>query len=106
MTELEYSYTILKYRHDAAAGEVLNIGVVLFSPTTGQVGVQFDPRYGRLSQTFAHFDGDLYKRVLERLNAALTSMARPMRENLFELDARSRFDDAGDLVRAAGQTRD
>lgn len=101
MTDIEYSYTILKYRHDAAAGEVLNVGVVLFSPSTGQVGLQFDPRYGRLSQTFAHFDGELYKRVLERLSVAVNSLATPMRGNLFELDARSKFEDAGGLVRAA-----
>lgn len=51
MNELEYTYTVLKYRHDAAAGEVLNVGVVLFSEVTGQVGMLYDQRCSRLSQS-------------------------------------------------------
>ncbi len=101
MRTTDYSYTILKYRHDAAAGETLNVGVVLFAPETGEVGVHFSQRYGRLSEAFAGFDGDLYRSALGRLQKALETMSRPMSGGLFQLEERERFANVGALVRAA-----
>ncbi len=101
MNELEYSYAILKYRHDVAAGEVLNIGLVLFAPSLGQVGIVFDTRYARLSQAFANFDGEMYRSVTGRFTTALKSLAQPMSNNLFEIEERRRFDDVSGLIRLA-----
>ncbi|MCW5943272.1 MAG: DUF3037 domain-containing protein [Fimbriimonadaceae bacterium] len=101
MSEHEYSYTILKYRPDAVAGEVMNIGVALFCRETGQVGVLFDHRYRRLSQAFARFDGEAYKRVLGGLTSALERLGGTMAGNLFELEERGRFSDVSALLRAA-----
>jgi hypothetical protein len=101
MNEIEYSYTILKYRNDAVAGEVLNVGVVLFCQETGQVGVRFDHRYRRLSQAFAQFDGEAYRHVLERLTRTLETLGKRMDGNLLALESREQFMDAIGLVRAA-----
>jgi hypothetical protein len=98
MSEVTYTYSVLKYRHDAAAGEVLNVGVVLFTRETGQVGLEYDHRYARLSEAFAHFDGDQYRAVLTRLERALATMAKPMAEGLYQLEERERFADVGALL--------
>jgi hypothetical protein len=98
---LSYSYTVLKYRHDPVAEEVLNVGVVLYVPDCGQIGVLYDRRYGRLSQTFAHFDGNLYRSVLRRLEDALAAIAKPLSEGLYQVDERDKFRDVGTILRAA-----
>lgn len=101
MNELEYSYTVIKYRHDPAAGEVLNVGIVLYCPVTGQVGTLHDSRYRRLSQAFAGFDGDRYRQILTQLEKAISRLGKPLTGNLFEVDERKRFPDVGSLVRTA-----
>ena len=95
------SYTVLKYRHDAAAGEVLNFGVVLYSPETGQIGLNVSSGYGRLSEAFAGFEGDLYRTVTGRLQSAMERIARHTSEGLFQVEERDRYKAAGALVRAA-----
>jgi len=100
MTELEYSYTILKYRHDAVAGEVMNIGVVLFCRDTGQVGFEFSPHYRRLSQAFPNFDGDGYRLTMGRFKSALESLGSFRTTRLVELTSSLRFADIQALLRA------
>jgi hypothetical protein len=97
---MKYSYTVVKYRHDAAAGEVLNVAVVLYSPETGQVGVTYSPRFSRLSEAFADFDGDLYRAVLRKLEQGVAALARPMSEGLFQMEERERYLDVGQVLRA------
>jgi hypothetical protein len=97
---IEYSYTLLKYRHDQAAGEVLNVGVALLS-SEGQVGVCWSSRYARLSEAFAGFDGELYKDVLEKIERALERISKPMREGLFQLEEREKYPHIGSVVRLA-----
>jgi hypothetical protein len=96
---MEYSYTIVKYRHDAAAGEVLNVAVVLYSPQSGQLGVISSPRFRRLSEAFAGFDGELYRSVLRGLEERLAALARPMSEGLFQLEEREKYSDVGQVLR-------
>ena len=98
---INYSYTVLKYRHDSAAGEVLNIGVVIYAQEEGIVGFRADSRYRRLSETFANFDGDMYRAVIARLGTALRRMAQPLEDGLFKIEAREQVSDAIALVRAA-----
>lgn len=101
MGTINTSYTVLKYRHDSAAGEVLNFGVVLYSPETGEVGVAMSSRYGRLSEAFAGFEGELYKTVTRRFETALENLGRHTSEGLFQIEERQKYTDAGALVRAA-----
>jgi hypothetical protein len=99
MTEVEYSYAILKYRHDSAAGEVLNVGVAIYAPDSGVVAMCHDPRYSRLSQTFANFDGEMYRKVLGKLQMALATASKPLSGELFVLEARESIADIGVLIR-------
>jgi hypothetical protein len=83
MKKIAYTYCVVRYVHDPAAGEMLNIGVLLFAPDANYLGLQLEARYERLSGAFAGFDGENYKRVLRRLESAVEAIqARPARSEL------------------------
>lgn len=100
MDMTEYSYVILKYRHDVAAGEVLNVGVVMFAPGTGQVGALTSDRYSRLSKAFAHFDGNQHRATMDRLETQLTVLGSRLSAGIFQYEERAQFTDAGAVVRS------
>ncbi len=71
MSELSYIYSIIRYVHDPAVGESLNIGVILWAPSVRFLDVKFEHRYHRLSKTFIEFDGEHYKATLHQFEEAL-----------------------------------
>lgn len=100
MKNYEYSYAVIKYRHDIVADEVLNIGVVMYAPECGQIGLMYDHRYRRLSQSFANFDGDMYRKVLNSLKVSIERLGTSLSGHLFELEARERFVDVSSVLRS------
>ena len=70
MTHQPYSYVVLRYVPDQGAGESLNIGVVVYSEASGFLSARIDHHYERLSQAFARFEGQSYRR-------AVANLARP-----------------------------
>jgi hypothetical protein len=66
-----FTYRILRYIHDPAAGETLNIGVILYAPTTSYVDAMIDTHYERLSNTFSGFNGENFRQVLRRFEVAV-----------------------------------
>ena len=71
MTRTAYTYRVVRYVHDPAVGEALNIGVVLCAPKVRFFGGMFEHRYERLSDAFGDFDGDRYRRVLKQMEVAI-----------------------------------
>lgn len=59
---VSFHYCVLRYAHDPAAGEALNIGVVFYSPQARLLDAEIMQRYRRLSDAFSGFDGEQYKR--------------------------------------------
>lgn len=100
MNKCEFSYVILKYRHDVVADEVLNVGVLLYCPLNREVDIKFNTRFHRLSETFAHFDGELYREVLGHLQHAIQQVDRQLKEKSFGQEKQSRFVDAGALLKS------
>jgi Protein of unknown function (DUF3037). len=85
MNRFQYTYSIVRYVHDPAAGEILNVGVILCAPALSFIGAQFDYHYERLSETFANFDGDHYKRALRRFEDAIEKISARSGDTLFKL---------------------
>lgn len=83
MSKTSYTYAVIRYVHDPAAGESLNIGVVLWAPATRFLGARLEVRYERLSNTFAGFDGDHYKRALGHFESSLASLHQEFTDSLF-----------------------
>ncbi|MCW3062221.1 MAG: hypothetical protein JWQ02_4042 [Capsulimonas sp.] len=76
MSRVAYTYCALRYVHDIATGESLNIGVVLLAPQLHYVGVIIDPTYRRLSEAFVEFDGDQHRKVVRRFHAAIKHLQK------------------------------
>src|SRR5690348_18136916 len=66
-----YSYRIVRYVHDPAAGETLNVGVVLYAPSMRFLNAIVHTHYERLSKTFSNFQGDDYRHALRRFELAV-----------------------------------
>ena len=101
MKPFEYSYATIRYRQDLATGEVLNVGVVVFSSETNEIGVRFPSTYSRLSEAFADFDGAAHRALVSRLQERLKGLAHKSGEYLFKLfNRREEQPDAGAFMRA------
>jgi hypothetical protein len=83
MKLIEYTYTVVQYVHDPAAGEALNVGVVLFAPGASFLMAQFCHTYERLSKAFVDFDGEHFKRAVRRFEAAIERQAEQRTTGLF-----------------------
>jgi hypothetical protein len=57
-------------RYDFAAGEMLNVGVLLYAPSARYFGFRLEPQFNRLSEAFSSFDGHQYRRMAQCANAA------------------------------------
>jgi hypothetical protein len=94
---VRYTYTIIRYIHDRAAGETLNVGVLVMAPAEQYVGLEIEPRFERLSRTFSGFDGDVYRQTLLRLRDSVQQL-RPRVGELIGLAVLP--SDASDLLRS------
>lgn len=64
-----YTFTILRYVHDIATGEFVNMGVALYAPEAKYVSAICCPRYGRLSKMFLDVNGDQLRSLMRFLQA-------------------------------------
>ncbi len=64
---IPYQIAILRYRHNASAGELVNIGVVMWLPTQRRLLFKVNERYGRLTSFFKDFDGPGYRQLVKQL---------------------------------------
>ncbi len=74
MRKIPYTYSIVKYLHDPAAGEMLNVGVLLCAPSLSFVEADFNLHYERLSKTFAGFDGDHYREIITDIQFSISRL--------------------------------
>jgi len=86
-TRVPYTYCILRYIHDPAAGEALNVGVLAFAPTESWIECRIEQRYARLSATFRDFNGHQYRAVTRRTIGAIESLKVRWRDSLRAIDA-------------------
>lgn len=73
--ERNYTYTVLRYVHDVATGEFINIGVVCHAPAYKYFDAKFRHTYGRLSCAFPDIDADGFKRSVYAIEARLKKLA-------------------------------
>jgi len=71
----EYSYILVHYIHSRAAGEALNVGLVMYCREAKFIAFNFEYNFSRLSCAFPDFDGDQHRRTLKRLQMGLEGFA-------------------------------
>ena len=84
MNKFGYTYCLVKYVHNPAAGEMLNIGVLLFSDEVKQIVGKFEIHFDRLSSAFANFDGDHYHFVIRNLEHSISQLNDRFKPSLFQ----------------------
>jgi hypothetical protein len=75
MPRIAYRYSILKYLHDPAAGESLNIGVLFYCPQMNLLRLKVGYQTKRLSEAFGAFDLDGYRRTISGMEHAAELVA-------------------------------
>jgi Protein of unknown function (DUF3037) len=96
MNKFGYTYCLVKYVHNPAAGEMLNIGVLLFSEEEKQIVGKFEIHHERLSSAFANFDGDHYRFVIKNLEHSVSQLNDRFKPSLFQRE----FEDIKGIFRS------
>lgn len=82
MTREPYTYALLRYRHDPVAGEMVNVGVVLYAPKNGYLGGLFRKAFGRISKVFPDVNGAVLRRDLTRIERAFIKSGKDAKLDL------------------------
>jgi hypothetical protein len=77
-----YTYTTLRYVHDIAAGEFLNVGVVLLAPACRYLEARIQTNIGRVRKAFPAVDGDAHKELMRYLQTCFDARQTQMSEEL------------------------
>ena len=76
--KLSYSFTILRYVHDVVAGESLNVGVVMYVSSGGQLLVKTQRSMGRLRQTFRGIDQRVFRGMMSSVERGISLLAKEL----------------------------
>lgn len=91
MTEkLPYTYTVLRYLHDVATAEFVNVGIVLHCPKQRYLGAKLRHTHGRFSDLFPDLDATAFRSSMTAIERALAAAGQAYKtEDLFrpETDA-------------------
>ena len=77
-----FTYTVLRYVHDIATGEFVNMGVALYAPEAKYISAICSPRYGRLSKMFLDVNGDHLRSVMRYIQARFEEHATKFNSEL------------------------
>lgn len=83
-----YTYTVLRYVHDIATGEFLNLGVALYSPEAAFLGARYRTTFSRLTAAFAGLRAESLRSTISFLQKQFDEQGKRLREEL-ALDDRS-----------------
>ena len=77
-----FTYTVLRYVHDIATGEFVNMGVALYAPEAKYVSAICNSRYGRLSRMFLEVNGDNLRSLMRYIQARFEEHAAKLNSEL------------------------
>ena len=64
-----YTYTILRYVHDTATGEFVNVGVALFAPEVPFASAMCRETFGRVTRMFPSANGEAFKAMARHVES-------------------------------------
>ena len=75
-----YEFALIRYVHNAASGECVNVGLAMLVSQERRLRVQFNTRYGRIGQFFQDsFDGNHYRNVVRNLTDKFDELSEAFR---------------------------
>lgn len=69
-----YTYAVLRYVHDIASGEFMNVGVVLWAAQSCTLRAKFKPTYARLKGAFPTLDGEAFRNRIRSIQRAFDAI--------------------------------
>lgn len=80
-----YNYTILRYVHDVASGESLNVGIAMHAPGAGFLKFQSRKTIRRLKDVFPDLERRTFTAAMNAINRGFADLAKQLRMgSLFE----------------------
>lgn len=73
---IPYCYSVLRYVHDIATGEFVNVGVVLFAKRESFVSARFKTAFTRVKCAFPTLDAQVFKSRMKRLQRIFDKIAQ------------------------------
>lgn len=77
-----YSFSVLRYVHDSATQEFINIGVALFSSEAKYLNAICTTKYRRISGTFCKIDGAAFRQLSQYIQARIKAAGREYSSSL------------------------
>jgi len=77
-----FTYTILRYVHDIATGEFVNMGVALYAPEARFVSATCSQRHGRLNKMFLDVNGDHLRKLMRYIQARFEEHSEKLKNEL------------------------
>lgn len=77
-----YTYTVLRYVHDIATGEFLNVGVALLAPEQRYVSALCRTTVSRLKPVFPSLDGESFRAAMRHVTHEFERLQRELAEDL------------------------
>lgn len=83
-----YTYTVLRYVHDTATAEFVNVGIVLHAPSVRFLGAKLRHTHRRLSALFPDLDSSAFRSSMTAIEGALKAAGKLYKEDdLFRSEA-------------------
>ncbi|HHY49518.1 MAG TPA: DUF3037 domain-containing protein [Alphaproteobacteria bacterium] len=79
-TKSPYSFTVLRYMHDIATGEFLNVGVALLAPERRYVGALCRTTFQRLKNVFPTLDGESFRSSMRHVTHEFERFQQELRD--------------------------
>jgi hypothetical protein len=79
MEKTQYEFACIRYIPNIVTGEFLNVGVVLFCPSSNLLVGQFEKKTSRVSRLYPDFNAGLYREMIRYLDDAIKAESRNIR---------------------------
>ncbi len=80
--KIPYTYTVLRYVHDIATGEFLNVGVALLAPEQHYISALCRTTVGRLKPVFPSLDGESFRGAMRHVTHEFERLQKELAEEL------------------------
>ena len=82
-TKTPYNYSVLRYVHDAATREFVNVGVALYAPKERFLKAHCTGRYGRAAALFGqNVDGKTFRRLTHFVEREINRVGEQLKSDL------------------------
>jgi len=82
-----FQYSILHYRHDITTGEILNIGLALFSPQSKFFKGETTSVFRRILEAFPNIDANFLRKYTDKINSKMEKMERDFKNNQLSISS-------------------